>query len=128
MNVQDSGLEAALVEACRRALANCRYPQINVAAAVSTTDGRIFAAVQVRSRTCSHCSTCAEPVAIGMALAAGADGFDTCVALHRSTGTVLSPCGSCRELLRDHGFRHVIVHLADGRPVTATPDELLPWS
>jgi cytidine deaminase len=44
-----------------------------------------------------------------MAVGAGAADLDTCVAFHRLTGTVLSPCGSCREIIRDHGFRHVVV-------------------
>jgi cytidine deaminase len=60
-----------------------------------------------------------------MVVSAGAADLDTCVAFHRLT--VLSPCGSCREIIRDHGFRHVVV-ACDGELVTVTPDELLPWS
>lgn len=118
-----------LVNACRTALPANRYPVVKVAAAVSTADGRIYAGLQVRSTTCGHCSVCAEPVAIGAALAAGASAFDACVALCLGdVPEVLSPCGACREILRDHGFARVIVAHADAGFVTATPDELLPWS
>ena len=118
-----------LVEACRTALMANQHPTVRVAAAVSTTDGRIHTGLQVRSTTCGHCSVCAEPVAIGTALADGVSGFDACVALRlRDAPEVLSPCGACREILRDHGFSRVIVAQTDAGFVTATPDELLPWS
>lgn len=119
----------ALFDACRTVLLANRHERVKVAAAVSTGSGGIYTGLQVRSVTCSHCSTCAEPVAIGAALSAGVDDFDACVALRfNGTPEILSPCGGCREVLRDHGFRHVIVSAADSGLITATPDELLPWS
>ena len=118
-----------LVDACRTALTANRHPTVRVAAAVSTTDGRIHTGLQIRSTTCGHCSVCAEPVAIGTALAVGGFGFDTCVALRLGgTPEILSPCGACREILRDHGFGRVVVARTEAGFVTATPDELLPWS
>lgn len=119
----------ALVDACRTALLTSRYERVRVAAAVSTRSGSIHTGLQVRSVTCGHCSTCAEPVAIGTALSAAATDFDTCVAMRlNGTPEILSPCGTCREILRDHGFHHVIVATTDSGLITATPDELLPWS
>lgn len=118
-----------LVDACRTVLLASRNERVRVAAAVSTRSGSIYTGLQVRSVTCGHCSTCAEPVAIGTALGAGARDFDACVALRLNRAPeILSPCGGCREVLRDHGFRHVIVASADSGLITATPDELLPWS
>ncbi|OLE22058.1 MAG: hypothetical protein AUG49_20285 [Catenulispora sp. 13_1_20CM_3_70_7] len=119
----------ALIDACRTALLASRHEHVQVAAAASTCSGGIYTGLQVRSVTCGHCSTCAEPVAIGAALGAGADDFDACVALRLGgTAEILSPCGACREVLRDHGFRRVIVAATDSGLITATPDELLPWS
>lgn len=119
----------ALVDACRTALLASRYERVRVAAAVSTHSGSIYTGLQVRSVTCGHCSTCAEPVAVGAALGAGADDFDACIALRlNGTPEILSPCGACREVLRDHGFHRVIVAGTTSGLITATPDELLPWS
>ncbi|WP_159943332.1 MULTISPECIES: hypothetical protein [unclassified Nocardiopsis] len=119
-----------LLEACRSAFQMCAHPSVKVAAAVSDSEGAIHNGVQVRSTNCSHCATCAEPVALGAALAVGATTFTACVAMVRdNTGIhVWSPCGTCRELLRDFGVRTVVVaQTPDGHPITATPDELLPW-
>lgn len=119
-----------LLETCRSALLSCTHPSVTVAAAVSDTDGTIHRGVQVRSTNCGHCATCAEPVAIGAALVAGATGLVACVAMARSpTGLrVWSPCGTCRELLRDFGVLAVVIaQTPNGRPITATPDDLLPF-
>lgn len=119
----------ALVDACRTALLNSRHERVRVAAAISTRSGSIHTGLQVRSVTCGHCSTCAEPVAIGAALGAGDADFDACVALRLNTvPEILSPCGTCREILRDHGFRRIVVAATDSGLTTATPDDLLPWS
>ena len=118
-----------LVDVCRATLMSSRHDSIRVAAAVSTTSGAIHTGVQVRSTTCSHCSVCAEPVAVGAALAGGNGGFDACVAMRLDGAPrILSPCGGCREILRDHGFRRVIVAENDNSFITVTPDELQPWS
>lgn len=121
---------ARLLEACRTTLRGCTHPSVKVAAAVSDSEGALHTGVQVRSTNCGHCATCAEPVAIGAALAAGAATLVACVAMVRDrTGPrVWSPCGTCREMLRDFGVRTVVVaQTPDGQPITATPDELLPW-
>lgn len=119
-----------LLETCRAILAACTHPSIKVAAAVSDGDGTVHSGVQVRSTNCGHCAICAEPIAIGAALAAGATTLVACVAMVRDhIGIrVWSPCGTCREILRDFGVRAVVVAQSpDGRPIIATPDELLPW-
>lgn len=119
-----------LLEACRTTLLASAHPTVTVAAAVSDSTGGIHRGVQVRSTNCGHCGTCAEPVALGAALAAGATSLAACVAMVRDpTGSrVWSPCGTCRELLRDFRVRTVVIgQTPDGHPITATPDELLPW-
>ena len=126
MTVVDLG---ALVDACRTALLASQHESVRVAAAISTRTGQVHTGLQVRSVTCGHCSTCAEPVAIGAALSVGEADFDACVAMRlNGTPEILSPCGACREVLRDHGFRRVIVADTDSGLIIATPDDLLPWS
>lgn len=127
-NEDDSLVE--LLKSCWSTLDSCRLPSVRVAAAVKTADGEVFSAVQVRSTTCSHCSICAEPVALGMALTAGAEDVDACIALRRlhEGFEILSPCGSCRELLRDAGVRRVVVASGPTGLIVLSPDELLPWS
>ncbi|MFI0445134.1 hypothetical protein [Actinomadura sp. 6N118] len=119
----------SLVATARSALASCRHPGARVAAAVMTLDGQAYTGVQVRSESCSHCSTCAEPVALGAALASAESDIAACVAVVRTeTGVrVWSPCGTCRELLRDLRVAQIVVAELEDTIITATPDELLPW-
>jgi len=96
-------------------------PTVRVVAAVETDVGT-FKACNVSVGECSHCSTCAEPAAIGAALAAGATRFSRIVAVGWSRGepVVLTPCGGCRELIQAIGIREVWVPTPDGvRPVAA---------
>ncbi|MGW2081252.1 hypothetical protein ACWCOW_30700 [Streptomyces sp. NPDC001939] len=119
-----------LVESCEALLQRTDPERAIVAASVLATNGRVFTALHVRSRNCSHCSVCAEAVAIGMAVTAGAQGLTAAVSVVRDNRAfrVWSPCGGCRELLRDHGVLQVIVSRTPGGSlITATPDELLPW-
>ncbi|MFC5253434.1 hypothetical protein [Streptomyces nigrescens] len=119
-----------MVDACRQTLRHSDPDRVTVAAAVLARDGRIFSAVHVRSRNCSHCSVCAEAVAIGMALTAGAVNLAAATAVMRDGNnlSITSPCGGCRELLRDQRVAHVVVFQAeDGSLTTARPAELLPW-
>lgn len=131
INAADQVTPELLVRACKDALVRCSHAGVRVAAAVSTLNGTIYTGLQVRSTTCGHCSTCAEPSAISAALAETSGSFDLCVAVRRCGSNafeVISPCGTCREVLRDHGFRRVAVGMDGEVVITATPDELLPWS
>lgn len=119
-----------LADSCESLLRRTNPERAIVAAAVLADDGRVFTALHVRSRNCSHCSVCAEAVAIGMAVTAGTVSLVAAVSVVRRNDAfrVWSPCGGCRELLRDHGVAQVIVsRTPDGGLVTVTPDELLPW-
>jgi cytidine deaminase len=124
----DSELRA-LVDACRATLLGNTNELVKVAAAVLDHQGRTFSAVHVRSRNCSHCSVCAEAIAIGMALTAGSNDLVACVSLVRCDDTtrIWSPCGTCRELLNDHEVRYVLVEDDRGQTVVASSTDLLPW-
>lgn len=118
-----------LVEACRVTVLGTTNNLVRVAAGVLDAQGRIFTAVQVRSRNCNHCSVCAEAIAIGMALTAGSTDLAVCASVVRSgdTAKVWSPCGTCRELLHDHKISHVVVCEDYGRLTTIPTVDLLPW-
>jgi len=118
-----------LVDACRTTLLGCTNELVQVAAGVLDSKGGIFTAVQARSRNCNHCSVCAEAIAIGTALTAGSDDLAACASVVRSGGTakLWSPCGTCRELLRDHEIGHVVVSDNYGHLLTVTSIDLLPW-
>ena len=118
-----------LVAACQKTLLSSANELVKVAAGVLDGEGRIFTAVQVRSRNCTHCSVCAEAIAIGMALTAGSTTLAACASVVRSgtTAKVWSPCGSCRELLHDHEVGYVVVADEDDQLVTVATADLLPW-
>jgi cytidine deaminase len=113
------------------ALASCQHPSVKVVAAVQSADGSIYTGAQVRSKNCDHCAACAEVVAIGAALTAGHIDLLACVAVATEPGgpAVWSPCGTCREILRDLHVGHVIVgQHPTGELTVATPHELLPYA
>jgi cytidine deaminase len=73
----------------------------SVAAAVRTGSGRIVTGVNVE--TCGY-GPCAEPVALGAAVAAGEKDVEAVVAVCRASKghQVLPPCGNCRQLLLEY--------------------------
>lgn len=81
-----------------------------VAAGVRLDDGSIYEGVSLPTKI-GRASVCAEPVAVGSAIADGYrhGALETCVAVayptetdDRSQPAVIPPCGVCRELLVDY--------------------------
>jgi cytidine deaminase len=110
-----------------------RNDRQNVGAALKTRAGQIFTGVNLDTHL-RRMAVCAEAVVLGRAISeAGDNGIDTVVAVrHPDPETpdraiaVVSPCGSCRELIWDYDPNaRVIVPGKDG-PVVATIAELLP--
>jgi cytidine deaminase len=104
-----------------------------VGAALRTRDGRIYAGVNLDAYL-GRMAVCAEAVALGRAVTeAGETGIETIVAVRHPEPTdahqdivVVSPCGSCRELIWDYDRNaRVIVPSANG-PTIAVIGELLP--
>jgi cytidine deaminase len=96
-----------------------------VAAAVRTRSGTIFLGLNLDG---IH-TPCAEPVAIGAAITAGDREIESMVAVcRRGRGyPVLSPCGTCRQLLFDYSPKaSVIVRFRNGRVARLSADESLP--
>src|SRR5438045_7986437 len=130
LNDRDRELIAAASEAIKR---RYRNDWQEVGAAVRTRDGRIYTGVNLDAYL-GRMAVCAEAVALGRALTeAGETGIDTIVAVRHPEPAeadqaiaVVSPCGSCRELIWDYDRNaRVIVPGEQGVEVTTISD-LLP--
>jgi len=130
LSERDRELIAAASEAIKR---RYRYDWQEVGAALRTRDGRIYTGVNLDAYL-GRMAVCAEAVALGQAVTdVGETGIETIVAVrHPDPGepdqaiAVVSPCGSCRELIWDYDRNaRVIVPDADG-PVVSGIGELLP--
>jgi cytidine deaminase len=127
---RDRELIAAAREAIRR---RYRNDWQEVGAAVRTRDGRIVTGVNIDAYL-GRMAVCAEAVAIGRSITeAGDQGIDTIVAVRHpkpseadQTIAVVSPCGSCREIIYDYDAKaRVIVPNEHGETVAQIAD-LLP--
>jgi homotetrameric cytidine deaminase len=104
------------------------YSGFAVGAAVRTADGRRFAGANVENAAYPQ-GQCAEASAIG-ALVAGGGGAIAEVVVAAPSRELCTPCGGCRQRLREFAADDVPIHLADLERVrrTATLAELLPLS
>jgi cytidine deaminase len=127
---QDQKLIAAASDAIKR---RYRNDWQEVGAAMRARDGRIFTGVNLDAYL-GRMAVCAEAVALGRAVTeAGETGIDTIVAVRHpepaepdQAVAVVSPCGSCRELIWDYDRNaRVIVPGASG-PVIVSIGDLLP--
>lgn len=119
---------ADLLAAARAARANAYAPYSNfsVGAAVRAEDGRIFAGANVENAA-FPVGTCAEAGAIAAMIAAG--GRRITDALVFGAGPELvTPCGACRQRLREFAGPETVIHVADENGVreTFTLGALLP--
>ena len=83
----------------------------HIGAAVEMEDGRIFTAVHLAANVGSG-DVCAEAAALAKAISEGASRVRRIVAVKYFTAEdrakVVSPCGTCRELVSDYGDALVI--------------------
>jgi homotetrameric cytidine deaminase len=122
----DPELLALAREAAGRAYAP--YSNFPVGAAVRTVDGRRYAGANVENAAYPQ-GQCAEASAIG-ALVAGGGGAIAEVVVAAPSDQLVTPCGGCRQRLREFAAADAPIHLADLERVrrTTTLAELLPLS
>jgi homotetrameric cytidine deaminase len=122
----DPELLALAREAAGRAYAP--YSNFPVGAAVRTADGRRFAGANVENAAYPQ-GQCAEASAIG-AMVAGGGGEIAEVVVAAPSAELCTPCGGCRQRLREFAPLDAPIHLADMERVRRTTSlaELLPLS
>jgi cytidine deaminase len=132
--VTPSKADKALIEAARQAIKRrYRNDWQEVGAALRTRSGQVVTGVNLDAYL-GRMAVCAEGVAIGRVITElGEAGIDTIVAVRHPKPTeknqviaVVSPCGSCRELIWDYDRNaRVIVPGKTGVTVTSIA-KLLP--
>jgi cytidine deaminase len=122
-----------LIDAATKAIkSRYRDDWQEVGAALRTRDGRVVTGVNLDAYV-GRGAVCAEAVAIGRALTEKGDkGIDTIVAVrHPKPGergkiAVVSPCGTCRELIHDYDAKARVIVPGGKTPKIETIGTLLP--
>jgi cytidine deaminase len=129
LSKKDEELIAAATEAIK---ARYRDDWQEVGAAMRTRDGRVVTGVNLDAYV-GRGAICAEAVAVGRALTEGGDkGIETIVAVrHPKPGesggiAVVSPCGTCRELIHDYDAKARVIVPGAKTPTVVTIGKLLP--
>ncbi len=121
---------AALFEAARAAQANAYapYSRFRVGAALRTPSGAVFAGCNVENAAYPE-GACAETGAIGAMALAGERQIEEILVIGDGEG-LCTPCGGCRQRIREFAAPETRVHIAGPEGVRArfTLDELLPHS
>lgn len=136
LTTADERLVSRAVDAAERAFSSADEGRFDhdahvVAAAVETAGGEYHVAASLPASV-GRASTCAEPGAIGTAVAAGDHDFERIAAVEHPHGDetefqIVPPCGVCRELILDYGEDVRVVVRTDSGEVGALPAvDLLP--
>jgi len=115
-----------LIEAAITVLkANFHPLKHQIGCAIRTGSGKIYSAVNIGS---SIYGPCAEVVALGAAISNGERNIVSIVAVKKVDDKypVLSPCGSCRQLMLDYAHNATVLLNFEGQPVKAKATDLLP--
>lgn len=108
--------------------AHVPYSHYPVGAAIRTPSGSVYAGCNVENASYPE-GICAETAAIAAMVAAGESEIATIVTMCDGD-QVGTPCGGCRQRIREFATGDTIIHAAGPRGVelTFTMDELLPAS
>lgn len=116
-----------LIEAAKKVIRdNYHHKRHHVGAAVRVNSGRIYAGVHLESYAID---ICAEAVALGMAASNGEREYECMVAVTMGDGNephVISPCGTCRELIRFYGEDIAVIYVEQGELRKSPVRDLLP--
>ncbi|WP_373354448.1 cytidine deaminase [Pseudoroseicyclus sp. CXY001] len=117
-----------LIEAAKavRENAHAPYSDFKVGAAIRAASGRVYLGVNVENVAYPE-GTCAEAGAIAAMVAAGETEIRE-VAVIAGSPMPVTPCGGCRQKLKEFGAAEVQVHMAtmDGKVEVTTIGDLLP--
>lgn len=121
-------MAADLVAAARAAMAQAHVPysRFPVGAAIRTDTGAIFAGCNIENASFPE-GWCAETSAIAHMIMAGERRIAE-VAVIAERMPRITPCGGCRQRLKEFGAAETRVHLCDASGIveTITLGELLP--
>ncbi|KAJ5937011.1 APOBEC/CMP deaminase zinc-binding [Penicillium verhagenii] len=108
--------------------AYCPYSKFRVGACILTTSGEFVVGANVENAA-YPVGVCAERVAIGTAVVAGHKSFKA-IAVATDIKPAASPCGMCRQAIREFTGPSFPVYMydGDGNYKVKTMDELLPDS
>jgi cytidine deaminase len=119
-----------LFQAAKAAQANAHapYSRFKVGAAVLAPSGRIYAGCNVENAA-YPVGTCAEAGAIA-AMVAGGERRIAAILVLGAGDALVTPCGACRQRIRELADPDASVHVADLAGVRRTfrLEELLPFS
>jgi len=103
------------------------YSKFRVGAAVLTGDGRVFSGANVENASYGL-SNCAERTAIFKAVADGAESIRV-VVVYTPTNQPTTPCGACRQVIREFGENALCVCICDSdQRLELKLEDLLPHS
>jgi cytidine deaminase len=96
-----------------------------IGAALLTETGNIYTGVCVDTR--GSMGFCAEYAAAGAMISVGESHVIAMIAVH-SSGKIYSPCGKCREFIRQMNDENMKTLVMVEKDTIVTIDELLPYS
>jgi cytidine deaminase len=119
-----------LFDAAREAQARAYAPYsgFKVGAAVQGEGGAVYTGCNVENAA-YPAGTCAEEGAIAAMVAAGERRIGALLVVAEGS-TLVTPCGACRQRIREFSAPDTAIHVADGSGLrkTFTLDELLPFA
>ncbi|KAJ5860633.1 APOBEC/CMP deaminase zinc-binding [Penicillium soppii] len=129
MSVTAQELETLSIKAIdAKATAYCPYSKFRVGACILTKSGEFITGANVENAS-YPVGTCAERVAFGTAVVAGHKEFKA-LAVATDISPPASPCGMCRQFIREFTSLDFPVYMYDGegKHKVMTMNELLPES
>jgi cytidine deaminase len=119
---------ADLFDAAAKAMRNAYapYSHFPVGAAIRTEGGKVFAGANMENASLPE-GWCAETSAIAHMVMAGERKIAE-VAVVAEKMALITPCGGCRQRLKEFGTAETLVHLCDATGIveTVTLGDLLP--